>query len=98
MLVTSKTQSLGNSYDGDYQAYLVTLSVELSSKNPTFAELKRAVRSIQSYLADNIFLHRPYSDYDCTGAAFTSSLEQVYRTQFYTTVTYVYEHRIALDV
>ena len=93
----TKTINIAGSSDGDSYIQLTTVQVELP-KHYTFADLKTAIKKIDNFVASEVEIGRPNSLYDCTGQHFTMSIKRIYKSIFYKTVTFTYEHWICVDV
>jgi len=87
---------------------LVILTVDLGSKYPSLTTVKSALELLDDYVQSEVIIDRPHSDYDCTGKAFTSSIERIKRfttrgmgDDTYTEVEMIvaiYKHEIRVDV
>jgi hypothetical protein len=97
-----------NQTDSPSHSGIVVVTVEISKDQPTLTELKQALRVVESYKNDEIIIQRPYSEFDCTGAPFTSGINRINREvvrgfdkagifEVYKLI-YIYIHDIAIDV
>lgn len=62
-----------------------------------YSDLRDAMERINEEM-NEIHISRPCSAYDCTGQAFTTSLEVVNRYHHCDTLVYVIRHNVSIDI
>jgi hypothetical protein len=90
------TQKLTGSEFGDSYVELTTVTLDLDP-GYSFSYLKSAVSHLNEFVAWEVKIPRPCSDYDCTGHAFTSNITRIHKMLCYNTLVFVYEHWISID-
>jgi len=77
-ILYSATMQRNTVASGDDSAVeVITVTMDLPY-HPTISDIKEAIRAM-AYEIESIEIGRPRSEYDCTGKAFTTSLETAKR-------------------
>ena len=100
MTFTIKTQILASSFDSCLELQTVTIDL-LKKKDISFRDIKNALNKLNDIRSDEIYINRPYSDYDCTGQSFTTSLECIkkilYREEDTVLLIGMFQHHVSVD-
>lgn len=99
ILYTSKNNRVRVSSDFDSAIEIITVMITLPEEL-NYSILKEAIRAM-NYEIDSFKIDKPYSEFDCTGRPFTTSMEII--TRFLSrgvdrhVITAVLKHYISID-
>lgn len=78
---------------------IVTIAVDLpNGEYSLYSQTKEAILQVNTAIEEQLRIDRPRSAYDCTGKAFTLSLDVIDRYMHCGKLVYVLKHYVCVDI
>jgi hypothetical protein len=82
----------------DMDTSVEIIKVSVRREETTLHDAKECIRKVRSFVNDEVFIPRTYSEYDCTGRPSTSSIDLISKLYTRGWIHYIYLHHISFDV